>query len=29
MCQAALYWARVRRWHNESTTDGVPPKLGC
>lgn len=29
MCQAALYWARVRRWHNESTTDGVAPKLGC
>jgi deoxycytidylate deaminase len=29
MCQAALYWARVRRWHNESTTEGQAPKLGC
>ena len=30
MCQAALYWGRVRRWHNESTpAEGVAPKLGC
>ena len=29
MCQAALYWGRVRRWHNESTTEGVAPKLAC
>ena len=30
MCQGALYWARVRRYHNESTPDeGVVPKLAC
>ena len=30
MCQAALYWGRVRRWHNESTAaEGVAPKLAC
>ena len=30
MCQGALYWARVRRYHNESTPDeGVAPKLAC
>jgi len=30
MCQAALYWARVRRYHNESNPqDGLPPKLSC
>jgi len=30
MCQAALYWGRVRRWHNESTAaEGMAPKLGC
>ena len=30
MCQGALYWARVRRYHNESTPqDGLPPKLSC
>jgi tRNA(Arg) A34 adenosine deaminase TadA len=28
MCQAALYWARVRRYHNESTPEiGVAPRL--
>ena len=30
MCQGALYWARVRRYHNESTPDeGVAPKFAC
>jgi tRNA(Arg) A34 adenosine deaminase TadA len=30
MCQGALYWARVRRYHNESTPEaGVAPKLSC
>jgi tRNA(Arg) A34 adenosine deaminase TadA len=30
MCQAALYWARIRRYHNDSTPDaGVAPKLAC
>jgi len=30
MCQGALYWARVRRYHNESTpVDGIAPKLAC
>jgi hypothetical protein len=30
MCQAALYWGRVRRWHNESTAaEGVAPRLAC
>jgi len=23
MCQGALYWARVRRYHNKSTPEGV------
>jgi guanine deaminase len=30
MCQAALYWARVRRYHNEGTaSEGVAPRLAC
>ena len=30
MCQGALYWARIRRYHNETTPDvGVAPKLSC
>ena len=30
MCQGALYWARIRRYHNESTpAAGVAPKLAC
>ena len=30
MCQGALYWARIRRYHNESTPAvGVAPKLTC
>lgn len=30
MCQAALFWARVRRYHNESTSEeGVAPRLAC
>ena len=30
MCQAALYWARIRRYHNETTPEtGVAPKLAC
>jgi hypothetical protein len=30
MCQGALYWARVRRFHTESAPeDGVAPKLAC
>jgi tRNA(Arg) A34 adenosine deaminase TadA len=30
MCQGALYWAGIRRYHNESTPEGgVAPKLGC
>ena len=30
MCQGALYWARIRRYHNEGTAEsGVAPKLGC
>ena len=30
MCQGALYWGRIRRYHNESTPDaGVAPKLAC
>ena len=30
MCQGALYWARIRRYHNESTPNaGVAPKLAC
>jgi tRNA(Arg) A34 adenosine deaminase TadA len=30
MCQGALYWARIRRYHNDSTPeDGIAPKLAC
>jgi guanine deaminase len=30
MCQGALYWARIRRYHNDSTPDaGVAPTLAC
>ena len=30
MCQGALYWARIRRYHNDSTPqDGLAPKLSC
>jgi tRNA(Arg) A34 adenosine deaminase TadA len=30
MCQGALYWARIRRYHNESTpAGGIAPKLAC
>jgi tRNA(Arg) A34 adenosine deaminase TadA len=30
MCQGALYWARIRRYHNEGTPqDGIAPKLSC
>ena len=30
MCQGALYWARIRRYHNEATPEsGVAPKLAC
>jgi tRNA(Arg) A34 adenosine deaminase TadA len=30
MCQAALYWARIRRYHNDRTPDdGVAPRLAC
>lgn len=30
MCQGALYWARVRRFHTEDTPEsGVAPKLAC
>jgi guanine deaminase len=30
MRQGALYWARIRRYHNESTLEaGVAPKLAC
>ena len=30
MCQGALYWARIRRYHNESTpAAGIAPKLAC
>ena len=30
MCQGALYWARINRYHNESTPPaGVAPKLAC
>lgn len=30
MCQGALYWARVRRYHNQSTPpEGVAPRLSC
>jgi tRNA(Arg) A34 adenosine deaminase TadA len=30
MCQGALYWARVRRYHNATTPpEGVAPRLSC
>ena len=30
MYQGALYWARIRRYHNESTPEGgIAPKLTC
>lgn len=30
MCLGALYWARIRRYHNDSTAAaGVAPKLAC
>jgi tRNA(Arg) A34 adenosine deaminase TadA len=30
MCQGALYWARIRRYHNEATPeDGIAPRLSC
>jgi deoxycytidylate deaminase len=30
MCQGALYWARIRRYHNEGTPEGgMAPKLAC
>jgi tRNA(Arg) A34 adenosine deaminase TadA len=30
MCQGALYWARIRRYHNERTpAAGAVPKLAC
>ena len=30
MCQGALYWARINRFHNENTPQaGVAPKLSC
>ena len=30
MCQGALYWARIRRYHNDTTPEaGVAPKLSC
>jgi tRNA(Arg) A34 adenosine deaminase TadA len=30
MFQGAPYWARINRYHNESTQqDGVTPKLAC
>jgi len=30
MCQGALYWARVRRYHNTTTPpEGVAPRLSC
>lgn len=30
MCQGALYWARIRRYHNDGTPEGgVAPKLAC
>jgi hypothetical protein len=30
MCQGALFWARIRRYHNEGTpAEGVPPRLAC
>jgi len=30
MCQGALYWARIRRYHNETTPEsGLAPRLAC
>jgi hypothetical protein len=30
MCQGALYWVRIRRYHNEGTPEAdVAPKLAC
>jgi len=30
MCQGALYWARIRRYHTDSTPeDGLAPRLSC
>ena len=30
MCQGALYWARINRYHNDATSPaGVAPKLAC
>ena len=30
MCQGALYWARIRRYHNDGTpAAGIAPKLAC
>jgi hypothetical protein len=30
MCRGALYWARIRRYHNERTPEaGVAAKLAC
>lgn len=30
MCQAALYWARIRSYHNETTPEGgITPRLSC
>lgn len=30
MCQGALYWARIRRYHNEGMPEsGAVPKLAC
>ena len=30
MCQGALYWARIRRYHNDATPEaGHPPRLAC
>jgi tRNA(Arg) A34 adenosine deaminase TadA len=29
MCQAAIYWGRVRRIYTEGAREGVTPRLGC
>jgi len=30
MCQGALYWSPIRRYHNEGTPEaGIAPKLAC
>src|SRR5215510_4793313 len=30
MCQGALFWARIRRYHNETTPEGgLVPRLSC